>query len=101
VAYLLTHFWPGGTEEQYRAMLAAVHPPNGLPDGQRYHAAGPTDGGYLIATVWDSRESSDRFVADVLTARMPVDGGFQGQPDERTAEISNERSAEVSNVETS
>ena len=32
MAYLLTHFWPGATEEQYRAMIAVVHPPNGLPD---------------------------------------------------------------------
>jgi hypothetical protein len=51
VAYLMTHFWPGGTEEQYRAMIAAVHPPDGLPDGQVSHAAGPTQGGFLIAAV--------------------------------------------------
>jgi hypothetical protein len=24
MAYLLTHYWPGGTEEQYRATLAAA-----------------------------------------------------------------------------
>jgi hypothetical protein len=89
VAYLLTHFWPSGTEEQYRAMIATVHPPNGLPDGQLYHAAGPTEGGFLIAVVWDSKENSDRFVSDTLMVSMPVEGGFQGQPEERTAEISN------------
>jgi len=89
MALLLTHFWPGGTEEQYRTMIAAVHPPDGLPAGQTYHAAGPTDGGYLIAAVWDSRESADRFVRDVLMASMPVAGGFEGQPEERVAEIAN------------
>jgi hypothetical protein len=89
VAYLLTHFWPGGTEEQYRAMIAAVHPPNGLPEGQIYHAAGPTEGGFLIAAVWDSKESSDRFVSDTLMASMPVEGGFQGQFEERVAQVSN------------
>jgi hypothetical protein len=89
MAYLLTHFWPRGTEEQYRATLAVVHPPNGLPDGQVYHAAGPTEGGFLIAAVWDSKESSDRFVSDTLMARMPVEGGFQGPPEERGAEVSN------------
>jgi len=36
MAYLLTHFWPGATEDQYRTMIAAVHPANGLPDGQTY-----------------------------------------------------------------
>jgi hypothetical protein len=89
VAYLLTHFWPGGTEEQYRATIAVAHPPSGLPDGQTYHAAGPTEGGFLIAAVWDSKESCDRFVRDTLMASMPLEGGFEGQPDERAAEISN------------
>ena len=89
MAYLLTHFWPGGTEEQYRAMIAVVHPPNGLPDGQLYHAAGSTEGGFLITAVWDSKESSDRFVSDTLMASMPVEGGFQGQPEERAAQVSN------------
>ena len=89
MAFLLTHFWPGGTEEQYRTMIAAVHPAGGLPDGQLHHAAGPTEGGYLISVVWDSKESADRFVSDVLLASLPLDGGFEGQPVERVAEISN------------
>jgi hypothetical protein len=89
MAYLLTHFWPGASEEQYRAMIAVVHPPGGLPEGQVYHAAGPTEGGILIAAVWDSKESADRFVSDVLMASMPVEGGFTGRPEERAAEVSN------------
>ena len=89
MSYLLTHFWPGGTEDQYRTMIAAVHPANGLPDGQTFHAAGPTEGGYLIAAVWDSKESADRFVNDVLRASLPVEGGFEGTPEERVAEVSN------------
>ena len=32
MAYLLTHFWPGGTEDQYNATIAVVHPPGGLPE---------------------------------------------------------------------
>jgi hypothetical protein len=89
MAYLLTHFWPGGTEEQYRATLAAVHPSDGLPEGQISHAAGPTDGGYLIAVLWDSKESADRFLSETLMPAMPLDGGFEGHPDERGAEVSN------------
>jgi hypothetical protein len=34
MTYLQTHFWPSGTEEQYRAMLKAVHPSEGLPGGR-------------------------------------------------------------------
>jgi len=89
MTYLLTHFWPGGTEDQYRATLAAVHPQDGLPDGQTFHAAGPTEGGYLIAVLWDSKESADRFLSETLMPAMPVDGGFEGRPDERGAEVSN------------
>jgi hypothetical protein len=93
MAYLLTHFWPGATEEQYRATVAVVHPAGGLPDGQTYHAAGPTEGGFLIAAVWDSKESSDRFVSEVLLPSMPVEGGFSGQPEERVAEVMNLQTA--------
>lgn len=89
MAFLLTHFWPGGTEAQYRAMIAAVHPEDGLPEGQVHHAAGETEGGYLISVVWDSKESSDQFVSDVLLASLPVEGGFEGRPEERAAEIAN------------
>jgi selenophosphate synthase len=88
MAYLMTHFWPGGTEDQYNATVAVVHPPGGLPEGQTYHAAGPTDGGFLIAVVWDSKEQAERFMQEKLIASMPIEGGFEGQPDERTAEIS-------------
>lgn len=91
MAFLLHHFWPGATDEQYRATVAVVHPNGGkdLPAGQLYHAAGPTDGGYLITAVWDSKEAADRFVQDVLLAAMPIDGGFAGAPEERTAEVAN------------
>ncbi len=90
---LMTHFWPGGTEEQYRATIATVHPRDGLPDGQLLHAAGPTEGGYLISVVWESQESADQFVSGVLMASMPVEGGFEGEPEQRVAEISNHETA--------
>ena len=51
MAYSQTHFWKGGTQEQYQSMLTALHPAEGLPDGQTAHVAGPTDGGYLISVV--------------------------------------------------
>ena len=93
MAYLMTHFWPGATEDQYRATLAVVHPPGGLPEGQLYHAAGPTEGGILIAAVWDSKESADRFVNETLMPAMPVEGGVSGQPEERVAEVINLQTA--------
>ena len=89
MSYLLTHFWPGGTKEQYRVTLAEVHPAGGLPEGQIYHAAGPTEGGFLIVALWDSKEHSDRFVSETLIAKMPTPGGLVGPPEERAAEVVN------------
>ena len=59
MAYMLSHFYEGGTSEQYETTLDAVHPAGGLPDGQVYHAAGPTDGGWLVVAVWDSKAPAD------------------------------------------
>ena len=46
MAYAIVHHFPGGTQSQYEASIAAVHPADGgLPDGQIFHAAGPSEGG--------------------------------------------------------
>jgi hypothetical protein len=37
----------------------------------------------------DSKESCERFVQGTLMARMPVEGGFDGKPEGRTAEVVN------------
>ena len=36
MAYVLTHFFEGGTETQYRTVLEIVHPGGELPAGQTY-----------------------------------------------------------------
>jgi len=86
MAYIVTHFWPGATEEQYWEEVAAVHPEGGIPKGQTYHAAGNAEGGVLIVAIWDSKESCDRFVADVLMPNVDKVGGLDGKPEERAAE---------------
>lgn len=92
MSYLMTHFWPNGTEEQYRATIAAVHPDGGMPAGQTSHVAGPTEGGFLVSAVWDSKASADAFVSGTLIPARPVDGGLTGRPEERTAEVVNAQS---------
>ncbi len=87
MTYMRLHFWSGGTEEQYLATTAVVHPADGLPAGEHYHVAGPTEGGFLLTTVWDSKQSWERFVNDVLLPSLPVEGGFTVKPEERGAEV--------------
>jgi len=90
MAYLITHFYDGGTAEQYQAVVDAVHPAGGLPAGQVYHAAGPTDGGWIVVAVWDSKASSDTFISETLMPKLhDMQGGFAGPPQERSAEVTN------------
>jgi hypothetical protein len=87
MTHLLTHFWPGGTEAEYRATVAAATDAAGGTLPESFHAAGPTDGGFLIAAVYESKETCDRFVSETLMPLMPIEGGLVGPPEERGAEI--------------
>jgi len=92
MAYGIVHFFPGGTEKQYEASLAAVHPDrNTLPKGQIYHAAGPSEGGWTIVAIHDSKESWERFRDDILLPKLKqgVPGGFEGPPQEQAFAIYN------------
>src|SRR5213596_1709359 len=61
MAYGIVHQFPGGTQEQYEASIAAVHPSDGsLPKGQIFHAAGPSADGWTIIAVHESQESCKR-----------------------------------------
>lgn len=86
--FLMTHFYPGGTAEQYAVVLAAVHPDGRLPEGQLMSAAGPSDGGWLIGAVWASRAAFETFVADrLMPALSGLQGGFTTAPVEHLADL--------------
>jgi len=92
MAYGVIHFFPGGTQEQYEASIAAVHPaPNMLPAGQLYHAAGPCEGGFTITAVHDSQASWERFRNEVLVPTMQagIEGGFTEPPVETVFPVAN------------
>ena len=93
MAYGIVHHFPGGTQEQYEASLAAVHPGDGLPEGQIFHAAGPSDGGWTVVAVHDSKESWEQFRDGVLMPRMQagIDGGLPAPPQETAFDIHNLR----------
>ena len=90
MAYGIVHHFPGGTKKQYEASIAAVHPGAGrLPDGQIFHAAGPSAGGWTIMAVHDSQESWERFRDGILMPRMRqgIEGGFATPPQETAIDV--------------
>jgi len=92
MAYGIIHHFPGGTKEQYETSIAAVHPSrNTLPEGQIFHVAGPSAGGWTIVAVHDSKESWERFRDGVLMPHLKkgIKGGFTGRPQETTFEVHN------------
>jgi hypothetical protein len=92
MAYGVVHHFPGGTKEQYDASIAAVHPGAGkLPDGQIFHAAGPSEGGWTIVAVHDTQDSWERFRDGILMPAFErgIDGGFSGPPQETTIDVYN------------
>jgi hypothetical protein len=96
MAYGVVHQFAGGTKEQYEASIAAVHPSDGsLPAGQTFHAAGPSEGGWTIVAVHDSREGWERFRDETLMPRMAqgIEGGFTAPPTETGFEVHNQASS--------
>ena len=92
MAYGIVHFFPGGTKEQYEASLATVHPDRGsLPAGQIYHVAGPSEGGWTIVAVHESKASWESFRDSILMPALQkgVAGGFTSPPQERSFETYN------------
>jgi hypothetical protein len=93
MAYGVVHRFVRGTEDQYRASIAAVHPSDGsLPDGQVLHAAGATDDGWIIVAVHVSQQSFEQFRDGILMPRRQegIEGGFQAPPQETTFEVRNQ-----------
>lgn len=86
----IVHRFHGGTRDQYENALKVVHPDRGtaLPAGQMLHLAGPTQDGWLIMAVHDSRESWERFRDETLLPGLAsVDNGLPGPPEETTFEV--------------
>ena len=89
MSYAITHFWPGGTKEQYELEVKALHPADGsLPPGQLFHAAGDTEGGVFIFAVYETKEGWEKFRDEVVLPRSSqVVDGFPAPPVERDIEL--------------
>jgi hypothetical protein len=92
--YGIIHHFPGGTKEQYEVSIKAVHPSReSLPNGQIYHAAGPSAGGWTIIAIHESKETWERFRDNTLMPKMRqgITGGFEAPPQETVFEVHNEQ----------
>lgn len=95
MAYAIIHQFSGGTQAQYEATVAVVHPDGGLPAGQTYHAAGPSADGWTVVAVHDSRASWERFRDDTLLPALAagIEGGFAAPPQETSFDVVSEATA--------
>ena len=57
---------PGAGAEEYDAVMAAL---GKGATGRLYHAAGPTEEGWMVVDVWESNEAFEAFLAEKL---LPV-----------------------------
>ena len=82
--YGIVHHFSGCDQGELRGVDRRRAPrPGRLPDGQIFHAAGPSAGGWTIMAVHESQESWERFRDDVLMPRMQagIEGGFPTPPE--------------------
>jgi len=89
MAFAVIHHFPGGTEANYKASTGAVHPADGLPAGQIFHAAGPSPDGWTIVAVHESKESWEQFRDGILLPRLQagIEGGFSSPPQETEIDV--------------
>lgn len=64
---------PGMTEEQYNRMHAVLGPKGQAAPGSITHLAGPTENGWYIMEVWESKADHDRFVQEEVLPLLPPD----------------------------
>jgi hypothetical protein len=92
MSYGVIHQFKGGTQAQYDATLPAVHPAGSLPPGQLLHFAGPSEDGWTIVAIHDSKADWETFRDGTLLPRLQqgVEGGFDVEPTEIGFEIASE-----------
>lgn len=81
---LLIEF-PGGTQDQYDKIMHNLGLDKGsedLPRGLIFHVAGPSDNGWQVIDVWESRADFDRFFAERLGAAVRLSGVVPTTPKE-------------------
>ena len=66
--------FPGVSQEQYDAMHARFAPLAAQAPGFIAHVAGPTQGGWYMIEVWESKADHQRFMNETVLPNMPSGG---------------------------
>src|SRR5215204_5495955 len=54
IGMIMIMTFPGGTQEQYEAVLQQLNLGGRMPPGGIFHAAGPIEGGWRVVDVWET-----------------------------------------------
>ena len=66
MAFSRLALFPEGTETHHRAIVDALGEGHVKPNGRILFAAGPTDEGWQILQVWETRDQLEQWVQDNL-----------------------------------
>lgn len=66
----VVHHFPGGTKAQYDAVVEKLALSGKMPAGELHHAAGETDQGFMVSTIWESKEKFDAFFEKTLAPAL-------------------------------
>jgi hypothetical protein len=79
VAFARIAVFPGGNQEQYEYLGELMGEGVAHQPERRLIAAGPSEDGWTIIQVWDSKEPLERFIAEHLSPAMEQ-AGDRGYP---------------------
>jgi hypothetical protein len=65
--------FPGLTQAQYDGMHQVFAPLAAEAPGFIAHIAGPTDSGWYLMEVWESKSDYESFIREQVLPRMPAD----------------------------
>jgi hypothetical protein len=82
--------FPGGTLDQYDAVLASMGlvPGGPPPDGAIFHFVTRTDNGIRVIDVWETQEQFDKFAQEQIGPQTQK-AGFAGPPTMTVHEVHN------------
>jgi hypothetical protein len=71
LAIMMTSEVAGQTGQGYDAMLAEVGPALRSAQGLLLHASHPTEDGWRVVGIWETREDATRFYATTIAPNLP------------------------------